>query len=422
MQAMSNKDVNDVLFVTNNNILVAVAYNAATGAGGIYKQSASGQVHELADNVGIRCFALDSVGGVYACGQAPDYAIKIYYKLLADSSWTEVTTSGLPPQQQMVSGSGPIMVVGRDSSSNDLPVIVIGHSLYYLKSDSSTWQTTSTLTYPDGSTINVLYWDELMVGTSEGLYGQAIVTGSDTNQVISVMPLAADFDGDAKADPAVFNTNGTWKIKASSGNYTLITLTGFLGGSGATALAADFDGDRKADPAVYYADLELWAVKLSMLNYLAPTILTDFGGAGWVAVAGDFDGDRLADPALYNTNGTWQVKASTAGYQTLTINDLLGFAGWAGIAGDIDGDGKVDPTIYQASSGSWIVLLSKSNYALALLDPGFLGSAGYTGMAADFDADAYADPAVAQSSTGNWKIKLSSGNYGLVELNGFLGE
>ena len=89
---------------------------------------------------------------------------------------------------------------------------------------------------------------------------------------------------------------------------------------------------------------------------------------------------------------------------------------------DMDGDGKADPTIYQASTGSWIVLLSRSAYALALLDPGFLGSEGYVGMAADFDSDGFADPAVAQASTGNWKVKLSSGGYSLVELNSFLGE
>jgi len=66
--------------------------------------------------------------------------------------------------------------------------------------------------------------------------------------------------------------------------------------------------------------------------------------------------------------------------------------------------------------------LSKANYAVAVLEAGFLGNTGYVGMAADFDGDAYADPAVAQTSTGNWKLKLSSGNYSLVDLPSFLGE
>jgi len=236
--------------------------------------------------------------------------------------------------------------------------------------------------------------------------------------------LAADFDGDRLADPAVYNTNGNWKIKLSSGGYSLLPLTGFLGGHEYTALAADFDGDRLADPAVYNAESELWAIKLSTLNYLAPTVITSFGGSGWEALAGDFDGDRLADPAIYQaTTGDWKIRLSTAGYATITKPALLAMTGydWTPIATDFDGDGKVDPAIYKASTGSWIVMLSRSDYGIAVLEAGFLGSTGYVGMAADFDGDGYADPAVAQNSTGNWKIKLSGGNYSLLELNSFLG-
>ena len=240
---------------------------------------------------------------------------------------------------------------------------------------------------------------------------------------MAIIPLAADFDGDAKADPALYNTNGDWKIKFSSANYTTISMTGFLGGSGATALAADFDGDRLADPAVYYASQGLWAVKLSSINYLAPTIIQDFGGDGWEAVAEDFDGDRLADPALYNTNGTWKVKLSTADYTAIMTTGLLGFADWTPLSVDFDGDRKVDPAIYRSVIGSWILLLSTSNYGAPIIKPpGFLGSIDYVGLAADFDGDAYADPAVAQTSTGNWRIKLSSANYTTISLDNFLGE
>jgi len=251
------------------------------------------------------------------------------------------------------------------------------------------------------------------------IHGVGVVTPPPPS---SSTPVSADFDGDGRADPAMYNTNGNWKVKLSTAGYALVPLTDLLGGSGYTALAADFDGDRKADPAIYNADLELWAVKLSSLNYLAPTVLTGFGGSGWQALAGDFDGDRLADPALYNTNGTWKVKLSTAGYTTITSTALLGYADWTAVAADFDGDGKVDPAIYKAATGSWIVMLSKTNYGLAVLEPGFLGSSGYVGLASDFDGDAYADPTVAQTSTGNWKVKLSGGNYTLLDLPGFLGE
>ncbi len=286
---------------------------------------------------------------------------------------------------------------------------------------------------PEGSDGQTGTWDKLdsVINTdqqtimceAEHFSVYAIGRASDQSEIaVATTALAADFDGDGLADPAVYNTNGNWKIKLSTANYVLVTLADFLGGSGYTPLAADFDGDGLADPTIYNAALELWATKLSSLNYLAPTVLTSFGGIGWQAVAGDFDGDGLADPALYNTNGTWKAKLSTANYLTITSTDLLGYAGWTAIAADFDGDGKVDPTIHKASTGSWIVLMSKVNYVIAVLEPGFLGYTGYTAFAADFDGDAYADPAVAKTLTGKWKIKLSSGNYALVDLPGFLGE
>lgn len=239
-----------------------------------------------------------------------------------------------------------------------------------------------------------------------------------------VTSVAADFDGDAKADPAVYNTNGTWKIRLSSNpDYPLVTLSGFLGEYGCSPLAADFDGDRLADMAIYNGVFELWMIKLSSTRYLVPIDIFSFGGAEWEAIAGDFDGDRLADPAIYHAStGTWKMMLSSARYQVITKTGMLGWVGWQAIASDIDGDGKVDPAIYQASTGSWVILLSRSNYALAVLEPNFLGSAGYNGMAADFDGDAKADPTIAETSTGNWKIRLSSGNYTLVNLPGFLGE
>jgi len=235
-------------------------------------------------------------------------------------------------------------------------------------------------------------------------------------------PLANDFDGDRLADPAIYNTNGTWKIKLSTAGYAIVPMNNLLGGSEYEALAADFDGDGKADPTIYNAELALWAVKLSSLNYLAPTVIQNFGGVGWQAVAADFDGDRLADPALYNTNGTWEIKLSTAGYTTITKSEWLGYPGWQPLAADFDGDGKADPAIYCASNGSWIIMLSKSNYNVAVIDPYFLGSEGYVGLAADFDNDGHADPTVAETTTGHWQVKLYSNGYGLVDLPNYFGE
>ena len=275
--------------------------------------------------------------------------------------------------------------------------------------------TAASSTMP-GSTTNTL------VATASTWGG--ILLDPQTSSVplsIALSPLGADFDGDAKADPAMYDAaTGAWKIKLSTAGYTMITVSDLLGGHGFVPLAADFDGDAKADPTVYHAGYQLWMVKLSSLNYLTPTILSGFGAEGWQALAADFDGDRFADPALYQAaTGTWTVKLSTAGYATFTRSGLLGWEDWTAIAADFDGDAKADPAIYKASSGSWIVMLSRSNYAVAVIDPGFLGGWGYAGLAADYDGDRYADIAVCDPLTGHWKIKLSSGSYSLIDLPDF---
>jgi len=403
IQSMSSNDVNDVLLMTNNSILIAVAYNATSGAGGIYSQSASSNiVRELTDNVGIRCFALDSTGGVYACGQAPDYAIKIYYKLLSASSWTEVTADGIPAQQRMVSQRGPVMTVGRDSSSNDLPIIVVENSLYCLTSGSSTWQTSSALTYPVGSLINVLYWDELMVGTSEGLYGQGLNTQAprgDPGMVVlgnwyfwlaamgyqmsgpfnfgvSAMPVAADFDGDGKADPTMVSASGgLWYIWFSGTGYQLSGGPWNFGVAG-DPVAADFDGDRKADPAMVVNTL--WYIWFSGAGYQLCGGPWNFGVEGY-PVAADFDGDGKGDPCMV-VGPLWYIWFSGAGYQLCGGPWNFGVEGIP-VAGDFDADGKADPAMVVDSL--WYIWFSGAGYQLCG-GPWNFGVAGYP-VAADFD-------------------------------------
>jgi len=320
------------------------------------------------------------------------------------------------------------VIIAWDSASNAASYMVWRSGTNDTNSAALVAGGIATTNYNDtGVVVNVIYYYWVKANNSAGASAfSSSDTGWASNSNVSAVvcvSVSADFDGDRLADPAVYNTNGNWKIKLSSGGYSLLPLADFLGGSGYTALAADFDGDGLADPAVYKAELELWAIKLSSLSYLTPTVITSFGGSGWEALAGDFDGDRLADPAIYQAStGTWKVKLSTVGWATITKPDFMGSSGWTAIAADFDGDGKVDPAIYKASTGSWIVMMSKANYGIAVLEAGFLGSTGYTGMAADFDGDRLADPTVVRTSTGNWKIKLSGGSYSLLDLPGFLGE
>ncbi|MBI2441039.1 MAG: hypothetical protein HYV35_06675 [Lentisphaerae bacterium] len=259
----------------------------------------------------------------------------------------------------------------------------------------------------DGKTDPALYQElsgRWSVMLSAGRYEIATTTlgGSGYN------PIAKDFDGDGKADLGVYNeTNGNWTISLSDSGYGVVTLSNF-GGVGYVTVVGDYDGDGKADPAVYHEATGSWEVKVSGNSY-ASVALLNFGNAGYSALALDFDGDGQADPALYNTaSGNWIVKLSGSDYTSTSITSFGG-AGYLQVAGMFDGDNRADPALYNSSNGNWSVLLSDSNYLAANL-AGF-GGPDYTAMVGDYDGDGLVDPALYQESTSTWFVKLSASGY-----------
>lgn len=231
--------------------------------------------------------------------------------------------------------------------------------------------------------------------------------------------VCADFDGDRKADPAVYDENtGTWKIKLSSANYSMIitTLNG-LGGPGWASVAADYDGDQKADPAVYQETTGRWAMMLSSANYAVVIVLKQpLGGAGYSGMPADYDGDTKADPGVYHReNGDWEVMLSTANYFKVDVLALLGGAGFRPVAADYDGDRKADPAVYGENNGLWVFRLSSADYIMIALTH-VLGGEGYVPVPADYDGDGLADPAVRSVNGNEWIVMFSTGSYSPVPL------
>ena len=64
--------------------------------------------------------------------------------------------------------------------------------------------------------------------------------------IASDKPVAADYDGDRKADAAVYR-DGTWHLLRSTAGYTSIQF----GLAADRPVPADYDGDGKTDLAVY---------------------------------------------------------------------------------------------------------------------------------------------------------------------------
>ncbi len=204
------------------------------------------------------------------------------------------------------------------------------------------------------------------------------------------LPAAADYDGDGRADPAVYaegpspggpDSGGHWHGWLSGHGYASAQRSGYLGGPGWAPAPADFDGDGRADPAVYReapssAGPEQggsWRIRLSGAGYAETLFDQLLGGPDYSAAAADFDGDRCADPAVYGrADGVWLVLLSGSGYAPFALDALPGGAGWNAVPGDYDGDGRADPAVFHPASGDWRFLLSRSGYAPLLL-PQFLG-------------------------------------------------
>jgi len=232
-----------------------------------------------------------------------------------------------------------------------------------------------------------------------------------------LLGVSADYDGDGKADPAVYvGSTEIWYIKLSASGYDLVTLP--FGGTGYTAVFGDFDGDGKADPAVYDSVTGHWQIKLSASGY-AVAAMSGFGGASYQAVAGDYDGDGKADPAIYNTaSGDWLVAMSSLGYGVASAEGFGG-TGYTTVQENYDSDNRTDAAIYNSTNGNWTVLLSASSYITATLW-GF-GGTGYAPVSGDFDGDGWADPATYQESTATWSVNLSGSGYATATLTSFGG-
>ena len=297
-------------------------------------------------------------------------------------------------------------------------------------------------------------------------------------------PVAADYDGDGKADFAVYTEvslygpePGYWYVLKSSANYTT-ALSRYVGGFGPYGayipLAADFDGDGKADMGMYEKLTGIWWTKDSSQNFGFGQRI-DWGGINAMLVPGDYDGDGKADAGLYfRGSGRWYIAKSSTSYVE-AIDVVLGGADATPVPDDYDGDGKTDPAVcvrHPGVAGTWSARLSSTNFAsvqtlfdgfgamtdivvtaaitvpfdqmqraadvngdrdiadltvynpstdtnwASLLSMGYTttlttraGGIGWAPVPGDFDGDGRADRALYEQSTGRWYVVLSGANF-----------
>lgn len=201
-----------------------------------------------------------------------------------------------------------------------------------------------------------------------------------------------DYDGDGKADLAVYHAAATrWYLSRS-----LLGTTSFsFGYKGTMQVVGDFDGDHRTDPGVYDPNNGMWY----WLGATGGMRSAQFGFKGTLPVPADYNGDGKTDLAVFDTaKAVWYIAASP----TMRVVQF-GFSGVIPVAADYDGDGRSDLGIFSPASGNWYLNGSAQGVTNITFGP-----AGSVPVPARYDGDTKTDLATYETSTGIWRIRGSS--------------
>jgi hypothetical protein len=178
-------DINDVVCVQesgNTTVYAGVEHNTTYGTvTGIYRFE---ETAPLTWNISADLYTTYALSAtiydlyvtpedtIYACGSdAAGSNAVIYRKAVGDVTWDVMGISGLP-------SGDPAKAITTDVSTHDV-YVAVNNTIYVAYGGSSPWSI--IYTYPPGTEINCIYYDDLLAGTSFGLFLHSTSVGMDEN-------------------------------------------------------------------------------------------------------------------------------------------------------------------------------------------------------------------------------------------------